>query len=99
MPTPMTPTALRPTDQDTTRTNGQSDDHLAALREHASDLKNNVREMGRLTRDVAREQVEVGKEKATRSAKALTDFARRKPYLAVLGTLGLGALIGWQLRR
>lgn len=75
------------------------------LREQAETIREDVRELGGIARDVAREKLdgarrassefyEEGKEKVAEYEDQLIGYVRQKPVRSVLIAAGVGALLG-----
>ncbi len=80
------------------------------LREQTEKVKEDVRELGRLGREVSREKfdeccettgnyMEKGRERAKRVQDKVSTFVREKPVRSLAIAVGTGALLGFLLRR
>jgi ElaB/YqjD/DUF883 family membrane-anchored ribosome-binding protein len=76
------------------------------VKEDLRDVKNDLKELGALTPDLAREKmaqlaqsVERGKEKAADATCAVEEFIRERPLQSVLIAAGAGLLVGYLISK
>jgi ElaB/YqjD/DUF883 family membrane-anchored ribosome-binding protein len=73
------------------------------LREKASTVRDDLRDLGRLTREAAQEKLadarQAGREKAAELEDRVESYVREKPLQSLLIAGGVGLLLGFLLRR
>lgn len=70
-----------------------------ALRDQAQQVKEDVREMGRLAKQAATDQVERARDRGLELEDQVLDYVRAQPLKSVLIAAGVGVVLGFVWRR